>query len=131
MTGERKLPLSHAPKRSGSDTRKKQCIVNFRATEEERALLEQAATLAGLRLGSHIRETMLAAPKTRSRRRALADVVMLSKLIAELNRVGGNINQIARAANYGEQPESAWLRETLTLLLDTMKGVRATLGFEG
>jgi uncharacterized protein (DUF1778 family) len=130
MDGERKLPLSHVPKRSGSGNRRKQRIVNFRATAEEYALVEHAAESAGLSLGSYIRETILVTPQTRSRRRARADVAALAKLIAKLNRVGGNVNQIARAANYGEQLESAWLRDVLGLLLDTIKRVRAVMGFE-
>jgi hypothetical protein len=130
MDGERNLPLSHAPKRSGSDNRQKQRIINFRATADEYGAVEQAAMTAGLTLGSYIRETLLNAPKTRTRRRARADVAVLSKLIAELNRVGGNINQIARAANCGEQPERVWLREALARLLEIMRAARAALGFE-
>ena len=130
MDGERKLPMSHAPKKSGSDTRQKQRIVNFRATAEEYATVEEAAKNAGLTMGSFIRQTMLATPKTRPRRQARADVAVLAKLIAELNRIGGNINQIARAFNYGEQPETAWLKEALRVLLQTMRAVRAAMGFK-
>jgi uncharacterized protein (DUF1778 family) len=130
MDGERKLPLSHVPKASGSDTRRKQRIVNFRATEEEYTVVEEAAEKAGLTIGSYIRQTLLAAPKTRSRRVARADVMLLAKLIAELNRIGGNINQIARAASYGERLEGTWLRVTLRLLLETMKCVREAMGFK-
>jgi uncharacterized protein (DUF1778 family) len=130
MEAERKLPLSHTPKASGSDTRRKQRIVNFRATAEEYAVVEEAAQKAGLTIGSYIRQTVLTAPRTRSRRVPRPDVAALAKLIAELNRIGGNINRIARAANGGEQPESTWLQVTLQLLLQTMKCVRAALGFE-
>src|SRR3954454_24306897 len=97
MDGERKLPLSHTPKRSGSETRQKGRIIPFRATAEERAAVERAADAAGLSLSSYIRETLLAVPQTRSRRRARADVAVLAKLIAEMNRIGGNINQLARS----------------------------------
>jgi hypothetical protein len=130
MENERKLPLSHTPKKSGSGNRQKQRIINFRATAEEYAVVELAAENAGLKLGSYARETLLAAPKTRSRKRVRADVAALAKLIAELNRIGGNINQIARAANYGGQMESEWLQNTLALLLETMKSVRGAMGFE-
>ena len=130
MDGERKLPLSHAPKKNGSESRQKQRRITFRLTADELGTLEKAAGAAHVTLGSYIRETVLTTPQTRSRRRAPADVALLAKLIAELNRVGGNINQIARAANYGEQPESALLRDVLATLLDTMKGVRAAMGYE-
>ena len=130
MDGERKLPLSHAPKKSGSDNRQKQRIINFRATEEEHTAVEEAAQAAGLTLGSYVRTTLLTTPKTRTRRRARADVAALAKLIAELNRVGGNINQLARSANYGNPPEGAWLREALAGLLEVMKDVRSVMGFE-
>jgi hypothetical protein len=130
MDGEHRLPLSHASKTSGSETRRKQRIVNLRATAEEYAVVEQAAKNAGLTMGSYIRETILAVPKTTTRRVPRADVIVLAKLIAELNRIGGNINQIARALNCGHVPERAWLRDTLALLLQTMKVIRAAMGFK-
>jgi uncharacterized protein (DUF1778 family) len=130
MDSERNLPLSHAPKTSGSDRRLKQRIINLRATADEYATVKEAATEAGLTLGSYIRETLLRAPKTGTRRRARADVAVLSKLIAELNRVGGNINQIARAINRGEQPERGWLWEALLCLLEVMREIRGAIGFK-
>jgi len=54
--------------------------------------VENEAENAGLTRSSYVREKLLAAPKTRSRRRVRADVAALAKLIAELNRIGGNIN---------------------------------------
>lgn len=99
-------------------------------TQETYDKLDAAAESEHITVPSYVRDFLLKAPGVRTRRRTRADMAALSKLIAELNRVGGNINQIARAANYGEQPESAWLRDGLTALLDTMKRVRAAMGFE-
>jgi hypothetical protein len=130
MDNAQKLPVSHRPGRGGSGKRQRQRIANFRVTAEEYATVEGAAKAAGLTLGSYIRGALLEAPTTRMRRRPRADVAALSKLIAELNRIGGNINQLARSANYGNPPEDALLQDTLARLLDLMKGARAALGFE-
>jgi len=130
MDAERKLPLSHAAKATGSEHRRKQRIINFRATEEEYAFVEEAARNAGRTMGSFIREKLLAAPQTRTQRRARADVAALAELIAELNRIGGSLHQIYGNLQGSKETERAWLQATLALLLRTMKCARAAMGFE-
>lgn len=88
-------------KRSGSENRARGNIVAFRVSEEERAELEQAAELAGLTLGSYVRQRVLAAPKTRAVRRPPLEQKLLAQLLGQLGRVGGNIHQIVRHMNFG------------------------------
>jgi hypothetical protein len=130
MDAEPKTPATAKP-RSGSETRQKQRRVTFRLTAEEYATLEAQATAHGLTLGSHIRETLLEAPRTRQRRRPLADVAALARTLGHLNRVGGNINQIARAINYGETPLVAEIQQTLGGLREILAAIRAAMGLGG
>lgn len=88
-------------KRSGSENRARGNIVAFRVSEEERAELEQAAELAGLTLGSYVRQRVLTAPKTRAVRRPPLEQKLLAQLLGQLGRVGGNIHQIVKHMNFG------------------------------
>ena len=88
-------------KRSGSENRARGGIVAFRVSEEERAELEQAAELAGLTLGSYVRQRVLTAPKTRAVRRPPLEQKLLAQLLGQLGRVGGNIHQIVKHMNFG------------------------------
>ena len=88
-------------KRSGSENRARGSVVAFRVSEEERAELEQAAEIAGLTLGSYVRQRVLAAPKTRAVRRPPIEQKLLAQLLGQLGRVGGNIHQIVKHMNFG------------------------------
>ena len=94
-------PVDTSRKKSGSENRARGNIVAFRVSEEERAELEQAAELAGLTLGSYVRQRVLAAPKTRAVRRPPIEQKLLAQLLGQLGRVGGNIHQIVKHMNFG------------------------------
>ncbi len=87
--------------RRGSETRKKARMVTTRYDLEEFEQLQEAASRAGLTPASFQRVQSLAAPKTRSTRRAPVEREMLAKVLGQLGKVGGNINQIARHARLG------------------------------
>jgi uncharacterized protein (DUF1778 family) len=126
----RKLPLSHKPgRRSGSETRRKTKVVNFRATEEERAALDSLAQADGLTLGSYIRASLLPKVRTLSRRRPRADEAAIATLYATLNRIGNNINQIAHAMNAGQVQEAAALANIEAEFIATLKAARLALGY--
>lgn len=120
-------PLSHRS-RSGSETRQKETIIGFRAKADERARLEGAATERGLTLSSYVRESVLDAPRTRSRRRPLADVAALSALYAQLAKSGSNLNQIAKQLNSGERVLTERIDKTLAAHWDIIRALRVALG---
>jgi hypothetical protein len=129
--GSMGTPLSHTPKKSGSGNRQKQRIVGFRVTADESAKLETAAANKGLTLGSYIRDSLLETPQTRTRRRPLVDVAALSRLLGELNRIGGNINQILKRVNFGETPIGAEFHEALGGHREIIAGIREAMGLGG
>jgi len=128
---EASKPLSHRPKKSGSAIRQKQNVMTFRVTAEERLELDTAAIEAGLTSGSYIRQSLLKAARTGKRRRPLADVAALPRLLGELNRIGGNINQIARRVNFGETPLAGEFRQALAGHVEIIAAIRAALGLAG
>ena len=131
MEDNAEKPLSHRPKKSGTGNRRKQDVMTFRVTAAERAEVQTAATAAGLKAGSYIRESLLKAPQTHKRRRPLADVAALARLIGELNRVGGNVNQIAHAINLGETPLAAQIRNVLATHQEILRAIREAMGLGG
>ena len=87
--------------RSGSEKRKRPMPFPVRLSPQERAAIEAGAERAGLTLGTYIRSCVLAAPTTRACRRPSVEVIAATKLLGALNRIGGNLNQLARHANFG------------------------------
>jgi Bacterial mobilisation protein (MobC) len=81
-----------------------------RVTPAELAHVEHQARTAGLTAAEFLRRLALGA--TVISRRPRGDDAML----VELNRIGVNINQLARAANSGMPPASADLRAALAQL---------------
>jgi len=122
-------PLSHRP-RTGTETRKRSRVVGIRMTDAEYERTEADAAKDGLTLASYGRLKMVSEPQTRTRRRPRADVAALSKACGELNRIGGNINQIARAVNLGEQPCGADITQAMAELHEALRLVHAAMGFK-
>lgn len=98
MTEEKKLPT-----RKKSETRKKAHIIGVRVSPVEQAEIEAAAEAAGLTVASFIRVNILNNLETETRTAPRLDKTLLSQLLAQLGKVGSNINQIARRLNEGGQ----------------------------
>jgi hypothetical protein len=87
-------------RRSGSQKRQRgKGAVLVSLLPEERALAEQKAGDAGLSLSAYGRASMLGDAGPRARRRLSVDRAALAQAVAEFNRAGSNLNQIARALN--------------------------------
>ena len=91
----------HAPPKRKSEIRQKPLIVGFRVTQEEKTEIETAAERAGLTVGSYVREKILLNCKTRKCHRPTVDRVLLSNTLAQLGKVGNNLNQAVRLGHEG------------------------------
>ncbi len=96
-----------------SEKRQKGRVVPFRVSFDEYTELETLAERAGLTIGSYVRSRSLEKPTTRAVRRPVPEVQKLSKLLADLSRIGSNINQLAKRANSGDTPLAGDIRDTL------------------
>jgi len=118
-------------KRSGSETRQRDCMVKFRAKPEERAEMKANAAAAGLSLGSFLRTYAVNAPRTRTVRSNLAPAVAeLSHFKGQIGRIGGNLHQLLKLANRGDFVAADELadavrdvREFLAAATEILKGV--------
>ncbi len=87
----------------------------IRVTEAELADLQLQAERAGLSLTELVRQRATGGRVTP--RRGLAD----AQLLSELNRIGVNLNQIARTLNRGKDGDPLHLGHVLGLLTTTLE----------
>lgn len=118
-------------RRSGSDTRQKGRVFGFRLSIEEYGQLHELAEREGLTIASYLRRTALAAPTSRAIRRPVVEVQVLSKLLAELHKIGSNINQTARRVNMGDTPLSGEIASTLAACRQVARQVTDLLNRNG
>jgi hypothetical protein len=119
------LPLR---RRSGSETRQRGPAVPVRFLPEERAAVDERASAVGLSLASFLRACALGTPGPRAKRRPPVDIAALARATAELNRVGSNLNQIARTLNAGQ---AAGARESVEALKETRAAIARILEIVG
>jgi Bacterial mobilisation protein (MobC) len=88
---------------SGSENRQRSTAIRVRVTPADAERLKTEAAAAGTSVAGYLvsgRLTIEATTRPRMNRRpASADIAALTQALVELNRVGNNLNQIARALN--------------------------------
>lgn len=128
--------------RSGSEERQRKHVQAARFDDAERAELESRASAAGLSVGAYLRACGLGDAGVRARRRAPVDRALLAVANADLNRVGNNINQIARVLNIAALDEAGTdlarqvqeldrtIMAAMTELSATLAAIRGALGYD-
>ena len=91
-------------RRSETRERKKRVLVRF--LDEEFATLQERAGAANLSLASYMRASAIGSAGPRARRSPSVNQTLAARAIAELNKAGSNLNQIARAVNIALFPEA-------------------------
>jgi uncharacterized protein (DUF1778 family) len=99
--------------RSGSETRKREPIIGFRATAEERAEIQAAAQRAGLTMGSYVRSRAVSKQITRAVRRPPVETQQLARLLAILGAAGGAIQALAKQQDCETSPSAGELDAAL------------------
>ena len=104
------IPAPSPRRRSGSETRKRTRSINVRVTAQEAARLAGAADAAGLPVAGYLRSVALRKRAPRVVRLPLIERRDLAQVLGLLGRVGGNVNQVAKAFNTNATtPEAAEL----------------------
>lgn len=88
-------------KKSGSEKRQRNKVLQVRCTDAEFAQIEAMADRVELTPASYARSFLLDAPAPRAVRRPAVDTAQVAKLLADLGKVGSNLNQIAYHLNSG------------------------------
>jgi hypothetical protein len=116
--------MARPPKENRKDIR-----LSARFTDAEADTVNRTAARSGLTVSDLLRFAVLNEPPPPARRRryAVQAAPELAKLLAAVGHIGGNVNQLAHAANVGSWPESPlleravadiqWMRQTLMAAL--------------
>jgi hypothetical protein len=113
---------------SGSNKRQRGRVVSVRLTADEDAALLAKAQAAGLSLGSYMRMCALGGAGPRARRSVSVDAQLLATAVAQLNKAGSNLNQVARALNFGQPAYQAFSIEALAEVRQAVAQIRAAVG---
>lgn len=105
--------MQDTPKKSRSETRQRANRVTVRFLPDEHAELETRAFAAGLSPSAYLRACALGDAGPRARRSPTVERKLAAQAIAELNKAGSNLNQVARAVNMGTWPGNASLIEAI------------------
>lgn len=134
--------MSEDVKPSRKPNRKRGHVERFRTDAAEHVELESRATEAGLSVGAYLRACGLGDAGPRARRRPPVERELLARTNADLNRVGNNLNQIARTLNIAalEEPGTELARQVRDLdqpimaaladLSATLSAIRSALGHD-
>lgn len=121
------VDLASAP-RSGSQKRQRVKSLQIALTPEEFTVACERAAAAGLSPSSYGRALLLGAPGPRARRSPPLNAELLAHAVAQLNKAGSNLNQIARILNAGQAVGS---KEAAEALADTRAAVVQILDIVG
>jgi len=113
--------MSDAPKKiratPRSEARQRAARVTVRFLPEEHIELEARAAAAGLSPSAYLRACALGDAGPRARRSPTVERSLAAQAIAELNKAGSNLNQIARAVNMEQWPGTS----SVTAAADAVK----------
>lgn len=116
--------------RPKSDKRQRTDVIFARVTPEEKANFAARADRAGMTTAAFMRALAAGDTGPRAHRRRPVEHRMLAQVLAALNRVGNNINQIARATNMGHDIDVPELRDALQQYQAAVAALYDALGME-
>lgn len=125
--------MSAAPKRKPPQRGKKggrtdQHRVTLRLFAEEWEQAKEKSSNAGLSVAGYFRAAGLGNPGFRSPRRLPVDRALVTELLVKTSRIGGNLYQLSRSANFGELVNNRAIADMLQDLRALTNEIRAMLG---
>jgi hypothetical protein len=91
-------------------------VFSIRLSPPEHAAIQEKARIAGMSIAGFMRAVALGSAGPRARRSPPVNVEVLARAVAQLNKAGSNLNQIAHRLNAGQ---AAGTTETLAALAET------------
>ena len=116
--------------RRKSDKRQRTETLFARVTPEEKSAFVARADRAGMASAAFMRALALGDAGPRARRRRPVEHQALVQALATLNRVGNNLNQIARNTNRGMDIDVPQLRDALHQYHQVIAVIYEALGME-
>jgi len=126
--------MSDAPKKirntPRSEARQRAARVTVRFLPDEHAELEARAAAAGLSPSAYLRACALGDAGPRARRSPTVERSLAAQAIAELNKAGSNLNQIARAVNMEQWPGSSSMIEATEAVRQAANMILQAFGYK-
>ncbi len=88
-------------RRSGSQKRRRNRHIDVCCDESEFVIIDDKARTAGMSMAAFLRTCALGSPGPRAQRAPTVNAKALAHATAALNKVGSNLNQMARVLNAG------------------------------
>ena len=116
---------------SGSQKRKLTARIAVNCTPKQKATIVAKCDAAGYSPSAFVLNILLGLPLP-SRRHPSVDTQMLAKVLAELGKIGSNINQIAHHLNAGRPGDvtEGSIQAALAELLEWRTALMQSLGYE-
>jgi hypothetical protein len=117
----------------GSNKRKRTRVLSARFNDQEVAAVRDMAARRGQSVGTLLRTTLLGiSPPPRSVHRPAVETQAVVKLLAELGKIGSNVNQIAKHLNAGRPGDTmeASIELALRDLMELRHACMRALGYE-
>jgi hypothetical protein len=92
------LPVT---RRSGSQKRRRRRHIDVCCDDAEFVIIDDKARTAGMSLAAFLRTCAIGSPGPRAQRTPTVNAEALAHATAALNKVGSNVNQLARIFNAG------------------------------
>jgi hypothetical protein len=125
--------MSEAPlkkSRRGSETRQRNKRLVIRLYDAELGEIEAGADRTGLTLATYGRAKLLHGDPPRATRRPPVNAALLAQLLGQVGKVGGNIHQLVRAVNFGEEILDSEVRPALAAWRQVAAAIMEALGKE-
>ena len=122
--------LAEKRTRPHSETRQREKRVTVRFLKAEYEILTAKADDAGLSPGAYMRACALGSTGPRARRSPTVDRELAARAIAELNKAGSNLNQIAHALNIGFQPQRAEVEKSAVAVKQAALQILQAFGYK-
>lgn len=119
---------SREKKAHGSERREREKSLSVRFTEEEFSIAKSRASSAGLSAAAYLRACALGDSGPRSKRAPPVNRELMATALADLNRVGNNLNQIAHHLNTGGHPDRAKMADARAELIACLQIILQALG---
>lgn len=130
---EREEQGSKSARDWSSVNRSPHAVVTVWMRPEQRAYIERQADAAGCSMSEYMRAAALGVKPLKSRPRLDPDRQLCAKMLAEMGKMGSNLNQIARSLNQNQIPsldEMRTLKEARDLLREMAAVQMKALGRE-
>ena len=122
--------MANGPTKKDDERKKLERVkgVRARVSEAEYAAIQERAHNAGLSTAAYLRACALGDSGPRSKRAPPVNRELLGAALADLRRVGNNLNQIAHHLNAGGYPERAPMADARAELIACIQIILESLG---